>query len=169
LGFSVVIAGILALFSDHILGLFNPAYPALAGSAVRLLGLGLLGGTVKQHYILVMRMRGSMMTAALWSGVGACLEICLAAAGGVAGGVDWLTIGWLVAVTVEGAFLLPPVLRFSRSAPPLRPTGPVSEGKSLLHGRQISSSCPTAQTVAAYAGPLAAPVSNRLPTMGTGQ
>lgn len=151
LGFSVVMAGMLALFSDHILGLFNPTYPALAGSAVRLLGLGLLGGTVKQHYILVMRMRGSMMTAALWSGVGACLEIGLAAAAGVAGGVEWLTVGWLVAVTVEVAFLLPTVLRFSRSAPPLRPTGPVSAGRSLLHGRQISSSRPTAQAVAASA------------------
>jgi O-antigen/teichoic acid export membrane protein len=148
LGFSAVMAGILALFSDHILGLFNPAYPALAGSAVRLLGLGLLGGTVKQHYILVMRMRGSMMTAALWTGAGACLEIGLAAAGGVAGGVEWLTVGWLVAVAVEVAFLLPTVLRFARSAPPLRPASPVSAGKSLLHGRQISSSRPTAQAAA---------------------
>jgi O-antigen/teichoic acid export membrane protein len=134
LGFSVVMAGVLALFADRILGLFNPAYPALAGSTVRLFGLGLLGAAVKQHYILLMRMRGRMMTAALWLGVGACLEICLAAAGGVAGGVDWLTIGWLVAVTVQVAFQLPPVLRFLRSAPPPRATGPVSEGKSRLRG-----------------------------------
>jgi O-antigen/teichoic acid export membrane protein len=169
LGFSVVMAGVLALFADHILGLFNPAYPALAGSAVRLLGLGLPGAAVKHHYVLLMRMRGSMMTAALWLGVGACLEICLAAAGGVAGGVDWLTIGWLVAVTAQVAFLLPPMLRYLRSVPQLRATGPVSEGKSLLHGRQISSSCPTAQAVAASAGPLAAPISNRLRALGTGQ
>jgi O-antigen/teichoic acid export membrane protein len=173
LGFSVVMAGILALFSDHILGLFNPAYPALAGSAVRLLGLGLLGGAVKQHYILLMRLRGSMMTAALWLGVGACLEICLAAAGGVAGGVDWLTVGWLVAVTVEVAFLLPPVLRFSRSAPPLRATGPVSEGKSLLHGMADKLIVPDGSSGSSgsimSAGPLAAPVSNRLPAIGTGQ
>ena len=134
LGFSVVMAGTLALFSDQIMSLFNPAYPALAGSAVRLLGLGLLGGAVKQHYILLMRMRGSMMTAALWLGVGACLEICLAAAGGVAGGVDWLTVGWLVAITAQVAFLLPPVLRFLRSTPSLRTTGSASKGDSLLCG-----------------------------------
>ena len=124
LGFSVVIAVALALFPDDILGLFNPAYPALAGSAVRLFGLGLLGGTVKQHYMLLMRMRRRMMIAALWLGVGACLELCLAATGGVAGGVNCLTIGWLVAITVEVAFLLPPVLKFSRSAPPLKAIGP---------------------------------------------
>jgi len=124
LGFSVVMAGILALFSDHILGLFNPTYPALAGSAVRLFGLGLLGAAVKQHYILLMRMRGRMMTAALWLGIGACLEISLAAAGGVAGGVAWLTAGWLVAVSVQVAFLLPPVLRFLRSAETQRATTP---------------------------------------------
>jgi O-antigen/teichoic acid export membrane protein len=173
LGFSVVMAVVLALFADHIMGLFNPAYPSLAGSAVRLLGLGLLGAAVKHHYILLMRMRGSMMTAALWLGVGACLEICLAAAGGVAGGVDWLTIGWLVAVTVQVAFLLPPVLRFLRSAPPLRATGPVSEGKSLLQGLADKLIVPDGSNGISRSimstGPLAAPVSNRLPTIGTGQ
>jgi O-antigen/teichoic acid export membrane protein len=173
LGFSVVMAGVLALFSDHILGLFNPAYPALASSAVRLLGLGLLGAAVRHHYILLMRMRGSMMTAALWLGVGACLEICLAAAGGVVGGVDWLTIGWLVAVTVQVAFILPPVLRFLRSASPLRATGPVSEGKSLLHGMAdkliVLDGSSGSSRSRMSAGPLAAPVSNGLPTMGTGQ
>ena len=171
LGFSVVMAGILALFSDHILGLFNPAYPALAGSAVRLFGFGLLGAAVKQHYILLMRMRGSMMTAALWLGVGACLEIGLAAAGGVAGGVAWLTVGWLVAVTVQLSFLLPPVLRFLRSAPPPRARGPVFEGKSLLHGMADKLDVPdgsrgSSRSIAS-ARPLAASVSSRLPTIGT--
>ena len=113
---------------------------ALAGSAVRWLGLGLLGSVVKQHYILVMRMRGSMMTAALWVGVGACLEICLAAAGGVAGGVDWLTVGWLVAVTVQVAFLLPPVLRFSRSAPPPRAISGAPRSESLCSVATSSAS-----------------------------
>jgi O-antigen/teichoic acid export membrane protein len=172
LGFSVVMAGVLALSADHILGLFNPAYPALAGSAVRLFGLGLLGAAVKHHYILLMRMRGSMLTATLWLGAGACLEICMAAAGGVAGGVDWLSVGWLVAVTVQVAFLLPPVLRFSRSAPRPRATGPVSEGKSLLHGMADKLIVPDGSSGSSRsimsAGPLAAPVSNRLP-IGTGQ
>ena len=169
LGFSVVIAGTLALFSDHIMGLFNPAYPALVGSAVRLLGFGLLGGAVKQHYILLMRTRGSMMIAAVWLGVGACLEMCLAAAGGVAGGVDWLTVGWLVAVTVEVAFLLPPVLRFLRAPLPLRATGPVSESKSLLRGMADKLIVPDGSRSSSESimpgGPLAAPVSNRLPTV----
>jgi len=166
LGFSVVMVGVLALFSDDILALFNPAYPALAGSAVRLFGFGLLGATVKLHYILLMRMRGSMMTAALWLGVGACLEICLAAAGGVAGGVGWLTVGWLVAVTVQVAFLLPPVLRFLRFAPPMR----ASEGKSLPHGMADKLIVPNGSSGSSRrimsARPLAAPVSNRLPTIG---
>jgi O-antigen/teichoic acid export membrane protein len=131
LGFSVLSAGTLALFSDHIMGLFNPTYPALVGSAVRLLGLGLLGGAVKQHYILLMRLRGSMMTAALWLGVGACLELGMAGAGGLAGGVDWLTVGWLAGVALEVGFLLPPVLRFLRSP---SPRATASEGKSRLRG-----------------------------------
>ena len=173
LGFSVVIAGTLGLFSDHIMGLFNPAYPALVGLAVRLLGLGLLGGAVKQHYILLMRIRGRMMTAAVWLGVGAFLEMCLAAAGGVAGGVDWLTVGWLVAVTVEVAFLLPPLLRFLRSAPPLRGTGAVSEGKSLLRGMAdkliVSDGSRTSSESIMPGGPLAAPVSKRVPTIGISQ
>jgi O-antigen/teichoic acid export membrane protein len=119
LAFSVPVALVLALFSDRILGLFNPAYPALAGSAVRLFGLGLLGGVVKQHFILLMRMQRRMMHGALWLGAGACLELSLAAAGGATGAVDRLTIGWLIAVTVEVAFLLYPVLRVLRSVPPM--------------------------------------------------
>lgn len=173
LGFSVVMAVGLARFADHILGLFNPAYPALAGSAVRLFGLGLLGATVKHHYILLMRMRGSMMTATLWLGAGACLEICLAAAGGVAGGVDWLTVGWLVAVTVQVAFLLPPVLRFSRSAPPPSATGPVSEGKSLLHGIADKLVVPDGPSDGSRsimsAGPLTASGFQQASIIGTGQ
>jgi len=170
LGFSVVVAGILALFSDHILGLFNPAYPALAGSAVRLFGLGLLGAVVKQHYILLMRMRGKMMTAALRLGLGACLEIGLAAAGGVAGGVAWLTVGWLVAVTVQVAFLLPPVLRFLRSAPPLRATGAVPESKSLLHGMAdklvVSDDSRHSSRSSMSTGRVTAPAPNWFPTVG---
>ena len=172
LGFSVVMAGALALFSDHILGLLNSAYPALAGRAVRLLGLGLVGAVVKQHYILLMRMRGRMMTAALWLGAGAWLEICLAAAGGVAGGVDWLTVGWLVAVTVEIAFLLPPLLQSSRSGP-RSATSQVSEGKSALHGMADKLIVPDRSSGRSAsvmsAGPRTRPVSNGLTTTGTGQ
>ena len=169
----MIIALILAQFSDRILGLFNSAYPALAGSAVRLFGLGLLGGVMKQHFILLMRMRRKMMIGALWLGAGACLELSLAAAGGAAGGVVWLTIGWLVAVTAEVGFLLLVVLRFSRSAPHLRATGPISEGKSLLRGMAdkliVSDGSSGSSGRIMSARTLAAPVSNGLPTTGTGQ
>lgn len=44
---------------------------------MRMFGVGLLGGVVKQHYILLMRMRRRMMMGAGCLGSGACLELCL--------------------------------------------------------------------------------------------
>ena len=114
--FGLAVAAVLATFPDTILGVFNPAYPALAAPAVRLLGLGMLGGAVKQHYILLARLRRKMLTGALWLGLGGCFEVGLAALGGTMGGVQWLTIGWLVPVTVQAGFLLRPVLRSALAA-----------------------------------------------------
>lgn len=121
--FGVVSSFVLGLFPDRILGLFNPAYPALAASAVPLLGFGLLGAAVKQHYILLARTGRRMMVGAFWLGLGACLELGLAAAAGVAtGSVYWLTMGWLVAIAIQVGFLLRPVLDVTRGALPAAAT-----------------------------------------------
>lgn len=113
-GFGIAGAGVMGFFPDGILRLFNPAYPALAASAVQLFGLGLLGTLVKQHYILLARIRRSMRTASLWLAIGAGLELGLAALGGAVGDVRWLTTGWVVAMAVEAGFLARPVLRYAR-------------------------------------------------------
>jgi hypothetical protein len=47
--FSVVCALVVVLFSRDLLALFNPAYPAITGDDLGLLGFGLLGLTPKSH------------------------------------------------------------------------------------------------------------------------
>jgi O-antigen/teichoic acid export membrane protein len=113
-GFGVVSAIGLAVLGDFILFLFNPQYPDLAGAAVRLFGIGLLLSVVKQHYILLARAQHRMSSAALWLGLGGCLEVGLAVAGGLLGDVRWLTIGWISALAIEAAFLALPLLRYTR-------------------------------------------------------
>jgi O-antigen/teichoic acid export membrane protein len=123
IGFGAGVSVLLALFAEPILRLFNPAYPALSASAVQFLGLGMLGATVKQHYVLFQRMAGRMMFGGLLLGLGAVLELGLAAIGGELGGVRWLTLGWLFALGAEAAVLSPPLLRAARFRLPIMPGG----------------------------------------------
>ena len=80
IGFALAASVLMPLFAEPILALFNPSFPALAASAMALLGLGLLGTGIKQHYILLARR--------------------CAAIGGSLGNVV-LTVCWLTALTLS--------------------------------------------------------------------
>ncbi len=108
--FSLAMGLMLFLCSQTILGLFNPAYPEIAGPSLRLLGFGVVGLSIRCHYIALMRLRGQMRRAsvrfALWSG----LEIGLACLGGSLAGLEGFTIGWLLAISAQAASMLRPLL-----------------------------------------------------------
>jgi len=116
IGFALAASVLMPLFAEPILALFNPSFPALAASAMALLGLGLLGTGIKQHYILLARSQRRVMRAAPWLTVIAGMELGCAAIGGSLGNVV-LTVCWLTALTLSSAFLLGPVLRFCRFLP----------------------------------------------------
>lgn len=119
LSLAVGAAGVagFALFGDLVLRIFNPAYPALAGAAMPLFGLSLIGGSIRQHYVLIARVRRKMMRGALWLAMGGCAELGLATLGGLYGNVWWLTLGWLVALTGSAALLLKPLLAYLHPRP----------------------------------------------------
>lgn len=121
LGISMIFAGItaivLVLLATPLLHIFNPTYPSLAGRAVQWFGVSLFGTTIKQHYILIMRAEHRMMRGALWTGLGAMLELGLAALAGLSGHVVWLTLAWMFGLFVETGLMVPRLLTFMR--PPL--------------------------------------------------
>ena len=110
-------AGIgLLLFSPFVLGLFSPAYPDIAGTSLRMLGFGTLGVMVKYHYVALRRLAGQTVKAASFLAIGGVFELALAAVGGRLAGLTGLTEGWLAAVLLEAAFMLPCVVAAARSS-----------------------------------------------------
>jgi O-antigen/teichoic acid export membrane protein len=103
--FSLACAAFIFTYSQQILGLFNPAYPEIAGSSLRFLGFSLLGLTLKFHACTLARLGDTMRRASLWSALGGLLELGFVVAGAKLGGLQGLVLGWTLAVSIEGACL----------------------------------------------------------------
>ena len=104
----------LLFFSPFVLGLFSPAYPAIAGDSLRMLGFGTLGVVVKYHYVALQRLGGTMTRAAVLLTLGGAVELVASAVGGRIGGLTGFTEGWLAAVLVEALVLAPSVMTAMR-------------------------------------------------------
>jgi O-antigen/teichoic acid export membrane protein len=127
LGISTLVglsAGIgLFLSSEFIMGLFNPAYPVIAGASLKLLGFGTLGVMLKYHYVVVQRLRYRMLEASMLLGAAGALEIFAAIVGARSGGLFGLTEGWLFAVFAEAIILSPVVVRAALDGIPSEAAG----------------------------------------------
>jgi O-antigen/teichoic acid export membrane protein len=91
-------------FGNFLLRLFNPSYPHLAGAAMPMLGIGLISSSIRQHYVLLARVRRRMRAGSLWLAMGGCAELVLATLGGLYGDVHWLALGWVVALSATAIF-----------------------------------------------------------------
>jgi O-antigen/teichoic acid export membrane protein len=101
---------VIYFFSEFLIGLFNRAYPAIAGSSLRFMGFVLLGLIIKCHYVVLSRLNENMLQAAGLLSIGCLLELALAAVGSKAGGLAGLTLGWILALAVESIFMMKPLL-----------------------------------------------------------
>jgi O-antigen/teichoic acid export membrane protein len=111
--FALGVALFLLTFADPILGLFNPAYPAVAGTSLQIAGFALFGLSLKFHYLAIMRMQRRMWHATPYLVAGCLLEIVLAGFGALFGGLPGLAAAWVGATVLEGAFVLPLLLKSS--------------------------------------------------------
>jgi hypothetical protein len=137
--FSVVCALVVFLFSRDLLALFNPAYPAIAGDGLGLLGFGLLGLTLKFHICALARLGGWMRRASLWFAFGAALEFASVAAGARFGGLSGLVLGWVVAGSAEGGLALVVLLVAVRGS---RPTVMGPPDAIPMARREVGSASP---------------------------
>ncbi|MCC8980017.1 hypothetical protein [Bradyrhizobium acaciae] len=101
--FSLACAVFIFTYSQQILAVFNPTYPEIAGSSLRLLGFSLLGSTLKFHACTLARLTDRMLKAAPWFALGGLLELGSAILGAKLGGLQGLVLGWTLAVSIEGA------------------------------------------------------------------
>lgn len=104
----------LLVGANLILSLFGENYAAEASLSLRILALAVFPITIRIHYVAICRIFRRITRAALWMGAGGLLEIAFAWIGAGLAGLPGLCTGWLLAVSIEAALMLPTVVRVAR-------------------------------------------------------
>lgn len=113
-----IVANVVLVFAaEPLLLLFGRSYAEQAAWALRILGLGVFAAIVKDHYVVVCRIRGQIKQAAVFVIAGDAFELGCAAVGAMLGGLAGLSLGWVLATTLEALVVGPSVYRAIASAP----------------------------------------------------
>lgn len=110
LAFGAFVSAVFFFFSDLVLGMFNEAYPAIAGNSLKWLGLSIFPTIIKYHYVAIQRVHGRMLFASVLVAAGCVIELAGALLGAREGTLDALTRNWLLCFTLESLVMLPVVL-----------------------------------------------------------
>jgi O-antigen/teichoic acid export membrane protein len=115
LGLSVaatVLASVVLLFgTQYVLSLFGHTYAEQAAWSLRILALGAFPLIIKNHYIGICRIYGRLMRAMLPIATGSLLELGIASLGARIGGLSGLSLGWILALSMELVFMAPTVYK----------------------------------------------------------
>ena len=101
LAFSAVISLVFYLYSYQLLWIFNASYAEIAASSLQLLGVSLITGSIRLHYIAVVRIRNEMRRASVVLAASGIGGLVAATCGGWAFGLRGLAIGWILAGLAE--------------------------------------------------------------------
>lgn len=96
---------VMWLGADLFLGVFGRAYAEQAGWSLRIMGLGVFPLIVKDHFVAVRRVHDRIPGTAAIAAGGSALELACAAVGASVGGLPGLSIGLVLALCVEAAFM----------------------------------------------------------------
>lgn len=95
----------LFLTAGILLNLFGGHYAEQAEWCLRILSLGVFPLIVKYHYVALRRVYNRLETAVVLFFFGSALEIVFVVVGLKLGELTGLSIGWLVAVSIEAAYM----------------------------------------------------------------
>lgn len=117
--FTLILSGIIGIAANVVLivgaGLvlrvFGRAYADHAANALRIVSLGVFPLTIKSTYVAICRIYGRVTDAAVRLIGGCCLELIMAAAGALIGGLSGLCAGWLVGILIEALLMARRVLK----------------------------------------------------------
>ncbi len=105
-----LLANCVLLFAPmQVLALFGHSYSEQASWSLRLLSLESFPFIIKNHYIALSRIRGQLTRTILITTVTGFLELGGATIGAHLGGLNGLSLGWLVAMSIEAVFMSPAV------------------------------------------------------------
>jgi O-antigen/teichoic acid export membrane protein len=106
---------VVTLFAaDWLLGVFGGRYAAEASSTLRILVLAVIPIVVKTHFVALARVRRQVGAASIAVATGAGVELIAAVIGARLDGLPGLSLGWLLGMCVEAAYMAPPVWRTAR-------------------------------------------------------
>lgn len=124
---------VLWLGADLIMGVFGPSYAADAAWTLRIMGLGVFPLIVKDHYVAVQRIHNRIPATAALVTLGSLLELGLAALGTQFNGLYGLSIGFVIALYIEGLYMARPVYQAASAPAEWQPAGeaPLSTPSSI--------------------------------------
>jgi Membrane protein involved in the export of O-antigen and teichoic acid len=118
LGLSLLVCLLGCLFFQieaiPILTFFGANYVQGAASCLRIIILGSLPAIIKDHYVALCRMQGTQGHAIVPAAIGSVLELGMATAGAYIGSLHGLSIGWIIALTIEALYMAYPVYQAAR-------------------------------------------------------
>lgn len=113
-----LLANCVLLFAPvQVLSLFGHSYSEQASWSLRFLSLESFPFIIKNHYIALSRIRGQLTRTILITTVTGFLELGGATIGAHLGGLNGLSIGWLVAMSIEAVFMSPAVYSAVKMSP----------------------------------------------------
>lgn len=102
---------VLLVGAEEVLRVFGRTYAEQAGASLRILALAVFPLIIKDHYITVCRLHDRVMNATRLMAGGAILELLMATAGAVLGGLSGLCASWLAVVCLEAVVMCRVVYR----------------------------------------------------------
>jgi O-antigen/teichoic acid export membrane protein len=93
------------VLAKFILGFFNASYAATATDSLRILVLAALPVVIRVHYVTIHQVKRQIKHAAQTFFWMALLELLLAIIGGKFAGLRGLSIGWVLAMYIEGVWM----------------------------------------------------------------
>ncbi|HEX6288956.1 MAG TPA: hypothetical protein VFZ66_07185 [Herpetosiphonaceae bacterium] len=120
------------LSADLLMGVFGPSYAAQAAWTLRIVGLGVFPLIVKDHYVAIRRVHEQIPPTAALITLGSLLELGLAALGARFDGLSGLSIGFVIALYLEGLLMARTVYRAALipPAPEWQPVEPLPASNS---------------------------------------
>jgi O-antigen/teichoic acid export membrane protein len=126
LGINLVICVVMLPFAGLILSIFGGEYGAQGATALRLLVLAGLPLVIKDHFVVIRRTQGRMLSAVWVIVIATIAEMAAAVIGGHLWGLNGLCAAWLVVLVLEALYVAP-VLRESMAATNPTPVAAVVE------------------------------------------
>jgi O-antigen/teichoic acid export membrane protein len=108
-----VISGalVIIIMAKFILGFFNPVYALTATSSLQILLLASLPIVVRVHYVAIHQIKRQIKQAASVLLAMTVLELLMAITGARLGGLVGLSLGWVLAIYLEGFLMISHVYR----------------------------------------------------------